>query len=321
MAHRPRFLAVVHAESRMIWAPSPRAAIMPVSEFISPGPVVVNTAAGAPVAKCASVAAKTAPDSCRQCITFMLLADRAPQMAAIAPPETPKAWRTPNADNRSTMASLAFGCATVAGRGASVVALLVAITVLFRGWFARRSADASPGSLSNQNSAPFVRLVVPFIQHGKMREDEIEPVSSDAGSQRARQLTQPHTFRVGEQNAYCVFSNAPSTYGTWTKASSSMSNSWGSVLWRMLASNSGDGWAIAPPDGNTDSGAGGAQARLRQLQVHRAADPGGLHRQGRLCNLSTAGQQGRALFSIRRSLNYGAELSPYFATPTGTFLT
>jgi hypothetical protein len=51
IAPLPRYAAVVQADTRTILAPSPRAASIPVSALVRPGPVVVNTTTGALVAK------------------------------------------------------------------------------------------------------------------------------------------------------------------------------------------------------------------------------------------------------------------------------
>ncbi len=62
---------------------------MPVSAFVMPGPVVTNTAAGAPLASESSSAAKAAPDSCRQCSASSRERPSSWQIGAIGPPVKP----------------------------------------------------------------------------------------------------------------------------------------------------------------------------------------------------------------------------------------
>jgi hypothetical protein len=87
-ACRPTSRADVHADTSSTVPPSPRAAQMPVSAFVMPGPVVASTAAGAPHASESSSAANAAPDSCRQCSARMLERPSASHSGAIGPPVT-----------------------------------------------------------------------------------------------------------------------------------------------------------------------------------------------------------------------------------------
>ena len=66
IAKRPRIAAEVQADTTISVAPSSRAASSPVSALVRPGPVVVNTSTGRPLASDASVAANAAPLSWRQ---------------------------------------------------------------------------------------------------------------------------------------------------------------------------------------------------------------------------------------------------------------
>ena len=96
--------ADVQADTTISVAPSSRAASSPVTALVRPGPVVVNTSTGRPVASDASVAANAAPLSWRKWRTRRRLADIACQSIAIAPPDTPNACSTPSASRSSTSA-------------------------------------------------------------------------------------------------------------------------------------------------------------------------------------------------------------------------
>src|SRR5580704_1201194 len=84
-AQRPRLGAGVEAETRMTFAPSHLAATMPVMALVMPGPVVVTTTTGRPVASDASMAAKAAPDSWRKCMNAMGLRASATANGTMAP--------------------------------------------------------------------------------------------------------------------------------------------------------------------------------------------------------------------------------------------
>ena len=116
IAKRPRIAAEVQADTTISVAPSSRAASSPVSALVRPGPVVVNTSTGRPLASDASVAANAAPLSWRQWRTRRRLADIACQSIAIAPPDTPNACSTPSASRSSTSADASE---TAAGAGGS----------------------------------------------------------------------------------------------------------------------------------------------------------------------------------------------------------
>ena len=114
IAPRVRAGADEQADTRISFAPSARAASRPVSAFVRPGPVVVNTSTGRPVAKWLSAAANAAPLSWRKWQTCKALADIACHNAAIAPPETPKACRTPARSRPSTSTAASVGRTAIA---------------------------------------------------------------------------------------------------------------------------------------------------------------------------------------------------------------
>lgn len=88
IAQRPCCAAAVRAEISNTRAPSLRAAIMPVSALLTPGPVVTNTQTGRSLASEASAAAKAAPASWRKCRTASGPALSAAHSAATPPPDT-----------------------------------------------------------------------------------------------------------------------------------------------------------------------------------------------------------------------------------------
>ena len=73
IAHLPRCAAVVQADNKMILAPSPRAASIPVSALVKPGPVVSEHNHGGVGHEMVSIAAKAALVSCRKWMTFISL--------------------------------------------------------------------------------------------------------------------------------------------------------------------------------------------------------------------------------------------------------
>ena len=70
---------------------------MPVSALVRPGPAVVNTSTGRRVASDASTAANAAPASWRVWTSRIGLRRNPSANAAMPPPSTPNAWRTPSA--------------------------------------------------------------------------------------------------------------------------------------------------------------------------------------------------------------------------------
>lgn len=93
---RRRWVAPVTADTTNTRAPSQRAATRPFNAFNRPGPVVVKTRTGLPVAREASAAENAAPASWRVCTTRRPLLPRASAKVAQAPPMRPKACSIPS---------------------------------------------------------------------------------------------------------------------------------------------------------------------------------------------------------------------------------
>src|SRR5690348_8272105 len=87
--HFPQWIDGVVPETKTIFAPSQRAAVIPFNVFKRPGPVVANTRFGSFDAKYASTAVNAAPLSWRQWTTWIALFFSAWANAALAPPMIP----------------------------------------------------------------------------------------------------------------------------------------------------------------------------------------------------------------------------------------